>query len=142
MQRLHEDDLVGHVLAQEEWEVVAFPAIAETGEEHVVETPFGRKRFARQAGEVLHPEHEPLVALEQIRASLGSYNFAGQYQQTPAPAGGGLVKEAWFQRYEPHDLPPRLIKSSRAGTPPTSHPSSPIIRSAQPGASRARTFIY
>jgi hypothetical protein len=31
MQRLHEDDLVGHVLAQEPWEVLSFPAIAETG---------------------------------------------------------------------------------------------------------------
>ena len=29
MQRLHEDDLVGHVLTQEPWEVVRFPAIAE-----------------------------------------------------------------------------------------------------------------
>src|SRR6201997_2219051 len=28
MQRLHEDDLVGHVLAQEQWEVLSFPAIA------------------------------------------------------------------------------------------------------------------
>src|ERR1700757_2306454 len=32
MQRLHEDDLVGHVLAQEPWEVLSFPAIAETDE--------------------------------------------------------------------------------------------------------------
>ena len=29
MQRLHEDDLVGHVLEQESWEVLRFPAIAE-----------------------------------------------------------------------------------------------------------------
>src|SRR6202030_147288 len=29
MQRLHEDDPVGHVLAQEPWEVLSFPAIAE-----------------------------------------------------------------------------------------------------------------
>jgi len=29
MQRLHEDDLVGHVLAQEPWELVCSPAIAE-----------------------------------------------------------------------------------------------------------------
>jgi hypothetical protein len=27
MQRLHEDDLAGHVLAQEDWEVVRFPAM-------------------------------------------------------------------------------------------------------------------
>jgi hypothetical protein len=32
MHRLHEDDLVGHVLAQEDWEVVRFPAIAEEDE--------------------------------------------------------------------------------------------------------------
>ena len=29
MQRLHENDLVGHVLEQDAWEVVSFPAIAE-----------------------------------------------------------------------------------------------------------------
>jgi hypothetical protein len=32
MQRLHEDDLVGHVLTQEPWEVISFPAIAEEDE--------------------------------------------------------------------------------------------------------------
>ena len=33
MHRLHEDDLVGHVLRQEDWEVVRFPAIAEDDED-------------------------------------------------------------------------------------------------------------
>jgi phage terminase large subunit-like protein len=28
-----------------------------------------------------------------------------QYQQTPAPLGGGLVKEEWFRRYEANQLP-------------------------------------
>jgi hypothetical protein len=32
MQRLHEDDLVGHLLTQEPWEVISFPAIAEEDE--------------------------------------------------------------------------------------------------------------
>ena len=41
MQRLHEDDLVGHVLAQEPWEVVCFPAIAEADEAHQIETIWG-----------------------------------------------------------------------------------------------------
>src|SRR5207249_4321456 len=41
MHRLHEDDLVGHVLAQEDWEVVRFPAIAEADETHRVETVWG-----------------------------------------------------------------------------------------------------
>ena len=39
--------------------------------------------------------------LEQIRRTIGEYNFAGQYQQMPAPLGGGLVKAAWVRRYAP-----------------------------------------
>src|SRR6266446_6192206 len=41
MQRLHEDDLVGHVLGQEPWEVVSFPAIAEADEVHEIATIWG-----------------------------------------------------------------------------------------------------
>jgi predicted phage terminase large subunit-like protein len=105
MQRLHEDDLVGHVLRQEGWEIVSFPAIAEVDEQHLVETPFGRKTFGRLTGAALHPERESLETLKRIRANMGEYNFAGQYQQTPAPAGGGMVKEAWFRRYRPEERP-------------------------------------
>jgi hypothetical protein len=53
MQRLHEDDLVGHVLAQEDWEVVRFPAITEADEAHEIETILQPKRFSRRQGEAL-----------------------------------------------------------------------------------------
>jgi predicted phage terminase large subunit-like protein len=43
-----------------------------------------------------------------IRSTLGEYNFAGQYQQAPAPFGGGLVKDAWFRYYETSELPTRF----------------------------------
>src|SRR5499427_7500671 len=99
MQRLHEDDLVGHVLAQEPWEVLSFPAIAEADEVHQIETIWGRQCFTRRLGEALHPEREPLAVLQNIRRTIGEYNFAGQYQQSPAPLGGGLVKAEWFRRY-------------------------------------------
>jgi hypothetical protein len=59
------------VLAQEPWEVVRFPAIADEDERHGVETAFGRQGFGRRAGEALHPEREPLAMLEQIRRTLG-----------------------------------------------------------------------
>jgi hypothetical protein len=36
MHRLHEDDLAGHVLAREDWELVRFPAIAEAEERHPI----------------------------------------------------------------------------------------------------------
>ena len=105
MQRLHEDDLVGHVLEQEGWEVISFPAICEQNEEHVVETPFWMLRHTRRVGDLLHAERESAQTLEGIRRTIGEYNFAGQYQQAPAPLGGGLVQEAWFRRYGPEDLP-------------------------------------
>jgi len=108
MQRLHEDDLVGHVLAQEPWEVLSFPAIAEADEVHRIETIWGPRRFRRRQGEALHPEREAIETLDRIRRTVGEYNFAGQYQQSPAPLGGGLVKAEWFKRYRESDRPERF----------------------------------
>jgi hypothetical protein len=64
MQRLHQDDLVGHVLEQEPWEVLSFPAIAEEDEEFLIEGPFRKRLFKREVGEALHPEREPLEAAQ------------------------------------------------------------------------------
>jgi predicted phage terminase large subunit-like protein len=100
MQRLHEDDLVGHVLEQEDWDVVRFPAIAPTDESHIIETCSGVRTFGRKAGEALHEAREPPGEIERIRRALGSYNFAGQYLQEPAPPGGGMVRREWFQFYD------------------------------------------
>jgi predicted phage terminase large subunit-like protein len=108
MQRLHEDDLVGHVLGLEPWEVLSFPAIAEADEEHRIETIWGAQCFRRHQGEALHPDREPLETLYRIRQTIGEYNFAGQYQQAPAPLGGGLVKAEWFKRYRDNERPQRF----------------------------------
>ena len=105
MQRLHEDDLVGHVLAMEAWKTVKFPAIAEEDEVHSIQTPYGPQRFARRAGEALHPEREPIEVLNHLREAQGEYNFAGQYQQAPSPLGGGLVKTGWFKLYTTAEKP-------------------------------------
>jgi len=108
MQRLHEDDLVGHVLDGGIWKLVRFPAIAEEEENHVIETPYGTRRFRRSAGEALHREREPREILNQLREAQGEYHFAGQYQQTPAPLGGGLVKAEWFKTYTATDIPAKF----------------------------------
>lgn len=106
MQRLHQDDLVGHVLEQEKWDHVRLPAIAEEEETHFIQTPLLRTRTVhRHIGEVLHPDREPLAILEHLRRTIGEYNFAGQYQQQPAPLGGGMIREHWFQTYTPQSLP-------------------------------------
>jgi predicted phage terminase large subunit-like protein len=108
MQRLHEDDLVGHMLEQEPWEFVRLPAIAEEDEVHRIETPFRSHVIRRKAGEALHTEREPLRVLEHLRRTIGEYNFAGQYQQRPAPFGGGMVKKEWFKTYVPGEEPSRF----------------------------------
>jgi predicted phage terminase large subunit-like protein len=56
----------------------------------------------------LHPDREPLETLDRIRRTIGEYNFAGQYQQSPAPLGGGLVKAEWFKRYRENERPERF----------------------------------
>jgi predicted phage terminase large subunit-like protein len=108
MQRLHEDDLVGHVIAQEPWEVVRFSAIAEANEVHEIDTIWGPRSFTRRQGEPLHRDREPRETLDRIRRTIGEYNFAGQYQQSPAPLGGGLVKAEWFKRYREDERPERF----------------------------------
>ena len=56
----------------------------------------------------MHPEREPLETLHHLRRTLGEYHFAAQFQQSPAPLGGGLVKAAWFKRYRDNELPQRF----------------------------------
>jgi hypothetical protein len=108
MQRLHEDDLIGHVLEQGGWKVLRFPAIAVENETHLIKTLYGTRTVRRRVGEPLHPERESLEVLNDIRAIQGEYNFSGQYQQEPAPLGGGMVKSAWFKTYKAGDEPAKF----------------------------------
>jgi predicted phage terminase large subunit-like protein len=108
MQRLHQDDLVGHVLDQGAWEVLAFPAIAEEDESHLIEDAFGRRRFMRKTGEAIQPERESLQTLKTIRQSIGEYNFSSQYQQDPTPLEGAMVKTDWLRYYDVNSRPSRF----------------------------------
>jgi len=109
MQRLHQDDLVGHVLENgESWDVLSLPAIATEDEEHSIETPFGMLNFRRKAGEALHSERDSLATLKQVHLSIGDYNFQSQFQQCPMPIEGGLIKRDWIRYYTPEELPERF----------------------------------
>ena len=80
------------------------------------------------------PEREPLETLDRIRRTIREYNFAGQYQQSPAPLGGGLVKAEWFKRYRENHRPERFDRIVQSWDTPTRRASSAISRCAQPGA--------
>jgi predicted phage terminase large subunit-like protein len=96
-QRLHEDDLPGHILRTSDWDLLSLPAIATERELiQVREGSFHR----REPGEVLQPERESRETLERIRREIGSLQFSAQYQQQPVPAEGNLVRREWFRYYD------------------------------------------
>ncbi len=96
MQRLHEQDVTGHLLEQGGYEHLCLPAEFEPTH------PFVWPDDPRiEPGELLWPEHFGADALADLKLRMGSYRAAGQLQQRPAPAEGGIFKTAWWQYYDP-----------------------------------------
>lgn len=95
MQRLHERDLTGHLLAKNSGYVhLKIPSICE--ERTKIVFPMSGKEFIREEGALMHPERDGQKELDQAMLDMGSYGFAGQHQQNPVPRGGGIIKEDWF----------------------------------------------
>jgi predicted phage terminase large subunit-like protein len=46
---------------------------------------------------LLDPIRRPRPVLQGLKVALGSYAYAGQVQQLPAPDEGGILKKAWFR---------------------------------------------
>ncbi|MDP5220406.1 phage terminase large subunit [Ruegeria sp. 2205SS24-7] len=104
MQRLHEEDLAGHLLGTEGWEHLCLPAIAEDDERVALRKG---ETHERRRGEALHQERESVADLEYLRSIMGTALFSAQYQQSPVPVEGLHVRKAWFRRYS--NLPDREI---------------------------------
>jgi predicted phage terminase large subunit-like protein len=50
--------------------------------------------------------------MESLKTSLGSYAAAGQLQQRPSPAGGGIFQRHWWRYWRPAHLalPPVMVR--------------------------------
>lgn len=106
--RWHLDDLVGRLLkAQEDaeaeglaeydkWEVIRFPAIAEDDEQH------------RKAGEPLWKEKFPLPVLQNIKNTIGVYDWSSLYQQNPILAENVEFKPEHIQYATEEDVKKQL----------------------------------
>lgn len=113
MQRIHEEDLTGYLLnSQENFKHIKIQAIAEDDEKWVIRTKHGDKVLTRNKGEALHPSRENIDRLKKVRDFMGEYNFAGQYQQNPAPKDGGIIKRKWFKKYNKEELLKRINEGS------------------------------
>jgi predicted phage terminase large subunit-like protein len=51
---------------------------------------------------------EDAAELKRMEKKLTQYGFAGQYQQEPAPRQGGILKIAYWKRYDAQTLPKRF----------------------------------
>ena len=96
MQRLHTRDLTA-VCLDHGYVHLKIPAEAETRTRIVF--PRSSRIITREVGDVLWPEREGPEELDRQKLALGSYGYAGQYQQSPTPRGGGLFKRNWWQFY-------------------------------------------
>lgn len=94
MQRLHEQDVSGTILKLGmAYEHLMLPM--EFDEGRAVSTSIGFIDPRTKDGELLDPVRFPAKVVEDLKM-MGSYAYAGQYQQRPAPRDGGMFKRAWF----------------------------------------------
>jgi predicted phage terminase large subunit-like protein len=100
-QRVHEDDLAGHVLEQGGWEHLSLPAEFE-GDHRV--TSIGWSDPRGELGQLLWPAQLGPTEIAETKRVLGSYAYAAQYQQRPSPAGGGIFKRWWWRYWKPKDM--------------------------------------
>lgn len=94
-QRLHSEDLSGHLLdTDSDWVHLCLPAEFDGRRcmTYVRDTLFWQDE--REEGELLWPEQWDEKELQTHRSN--PYAWAGQYQQLPVPRGGGILKEAWW----------------------------------------------
>lgn len=102
MQRLHEDDLCGFLLAGgsgDKWHHLVLPALIEEEK-----APYSSKYTH---GIPIEHNFEPGAlwpfkhSEEQLRqmAIADPYTYASQYAQRPSPLGGGMFRQHWWKFY-------------------------------------------
>jgi predicted phage terminase large subunit-like protein len=104
-QRLSEEDLTGHILSKEadNWTHLCLPMRYEPDRSFV--TSIGWEDPREEAGELLWPERFGEPEVRTLEKQMGPWKSAGQLQQRPEPAGGGIVKRDWWQLWQEDAYP-------------------------------------
>lgn len=100
-QRLHQEDLTGHLLATnpDEYELIKIPA--ELNEKS---QPVPASLVSYYINNLFWPTRFSKRILNNYLNTLGSLQYAGQLQQLPAPEEGNIMKRAWFEIVEPSSV--------------------------------------
>jgi predicted phage terminase large subunit-like protein len=96
MQRVHDRDCSGLVLSKDlGYEHLMLPMEFEP--EKKCYTSIGFEDPREEDGELLWPQQMTPHVVERDKIAMTAYAVASQFQQRPAPRGGGLVKREWFE---------------------------------------------
>ena len=105
MQRLHEEDVSGVILEQNlGYDSLILPMRYDPSRATPTRLGFSDPRTTE--GELLFPARFPLETVIRDEKVLGPYAAAGQFQQLPAPRGGGIIKRDWWQTWMEDKYPP------------------------------------
>lgn len=97
-QRLHEQDPYGAMLETGDYVHLCLPSEFEPARRCTTVIGWSDPRTVE--GELLFPELFTAAVIAKAKKDLGSYDYAGQHQQRPAPAEGGLFRRNWWKYYE------------------------------------------
>jgi predicted phage terminase large subunit-like protein len=99
MQRLHEKDLTGHILAKESgWDHLCLPAFYEPNHPHPVKSSIGFKdpRRDKTVNQLLWPNRYSVEKMKEREVEYGPFGSSGQLQQRPTAREGGLFHRSWW----------------------------------------------
>lgn len=107
MQRLHEEDVSGVILDNKlGYDHIMLPM--EYDPSRAAPTMLGHSDPRDEVGELLFEERFPRHVVDRDKKILGPYAVSGQFQQTPSPADGGIIKRDWWQLWEDANIYPQF----------------------------------
>lgn len=112
MQRLHQNDPSGHLLAKKAGSIhhICLPGDLKTGLQYL--KPKELKTYYKN--DLLDPIRLSRKSLLELEQDLGQYGYAGQMDQNPVPPGGGMFKVDKIATIDQMPMPHEIDKQVRA----------------------------
>lgn len=105
MQRVHEGDVSGTIIAEGFDDYCHLMIPMEFDPDRSSETSIGWTDPRTEDGELAWPERFPASVVEKLKLTVGLYAYAGQYQQSPVPRGGSILKREYWRLWEGEKYP-------------------------------------
>ena len=104
-QRLAEDDIIGSVLDRGlPYDYISLPMRFDPS--RAQPTMLGLHDPRRSEGQLLFPERFPEEVVERDEIIMGPWATAAQFQQSPEPRGGGVIRREWIPTWDRPNYPP------------------------------------